>query len=199
VGLGRRSTVPGLLRPPGRLILAGRDPFSTLAAAYEEERVRYVVIGIAGINHYAQSAGLVFTTEDRDLFLPPDPTNALRAWRATTAAGFELWSGDEPLGAPLDDVLAEQVVSRKALVRAEGHGLQIDLTLVMAGFSFDDVWPRRRIFKVDGVDVPVASLKDIVGSKAAAGRPKDRLFLATHEDALKQLGRRRRGRLPGDR
>ena len=41
--------------------------------------------------------------------------------------------------------------------------------------------------------VPVASLKDIVVSKAAAGRPKDRLFLATHEEALRELGRRRRG------
>lgn len=64
----------------------------------------------------------------------------------------------------------------------------------MAGFTFDEVWPRRRVFTVEGVDVPVASLKDIVASKAAAGRPKDRLFLATHEEALRELGRRRRGR-----
>jgi hypothetical protein len=64
----------------------------------------------------------------------------------------------------------------------------------MAGFAFDDVWPRRRVFKVEGVEIPVASLKDIVASKAAAGRPKDRLFLATHEEALRELGRRRRGR-----
>ena len=45
------------------------------------------------------------------------------------------------------------------------------------------------MFKVGRVAVPVASLKDIV----AAGRPKDRLFLATHEEALRELGRRRRG------
>jgi hypothetical protein len=72
--------------------------------------------------------------------------------------------------------------------------LLIDLTLLMAGFDFEDVWPRRRVFKVEGVGVPVASLKDIVASKAAAGRPKDRLFLVTHEEALRELGRRRRGR-----
>jgi hypothetical protein len=71
--------------------------------------------------------------------------------------------------------------------------LLIDLTLVMAGLAFEDVWSRRRVFKVEGVEVPVASLKDIVASKAAAGRPKDRLFLATHEEALRELGRRRRG------
>jgi predicted nucleotidyltransferase len=164
-----------------------------LARALARARVRYVVIGVAGVNHYALTAGVLFTTRDRDLFLPPDPANALKAWQACGAEGFELWSGDEPLGKPLDEVLAKQVVSRRALVRAEGQGVLVDLSFVMAGFSFDEVWPRRRIFKVDGVDVPVASLKDIVASKAAVGRPKDRLFLATHEDALRQLGRRRRG------
>jgi len=155
--------------------------------------VRFVVIGVSGINHYAQTAGLVFTTQDRDLFLPADPKNELKAWQSCRGEGFELWCGDEPLGEPMDRVLAEQVVSRRALVRADGHGLLVDLSLVMAAFIFEDVWSRRRIFKVGRVAVPVASLKDIVASKAAAGRPKDRLFLATHEEALRELGRRRRG------
>jgi hypothetical protein len=35
---------------------------------------------------------------------------------------------------------------------------------------------------------PRARLRHIVESKAAAGRDKDRLFLATHEEALRQLG-----------
>jgi hypothetical protein len=149
--------------------------------------VRFVVIGVWGANYHAHSAGVIFTTEDRDLFLPPDPRNALRAWKACQAEGLELWCGDEPLGKPLDAVLATGVVSRRALVRAKGNDLLVDLTLVMAGFEFDDVWAKRRTFKVQGIDVPVAALSDIVASKAAAGRPKDQLFLATHEDALRQL------------
>ena len=108
--------------------------------------------------------------------------------------GFELWSGGEPLGQPLDTFLAEKVVSNRALVRASGNDLLIDLTLVMAGFEFEDIWARRRTFRVQGVDVPVAALSDIVASKAAVGRPKDQLFLATHEDALRQLLGTRFGR-----
>jgi hypothetical protein len=168
-------------------------PFPRLAAALSRAKVRFLVIGVSGINHYAQTAGLVFTTQDRDLFLPLDPGNELNVWQACRREGFDLWCGDEPLGEPMDRFLAERVVSRRALVRADGHGLLIDLTLVMAGYAFDVVWLRRRVFKVEGVEVPVASLKDIVASKAAVGRPKDRLFLATHEEALRELGRRRRG------
>jgi len=146
-----------------------------------------VLIGVAGANYYARSTGTVFTTEDRDLFLPAIPRNELSAWRVCRELGLELWCGDEPLGAPLDLVLAKAVVSRKALVRAEGERLTIDLTLVMAGFEFEAVWRNRRRFRVRGVSIPVARLTDIVASKAAAGRPKDRLFLATHEEALRDL------------
>jgi predicted nucleotidyltransferase len=163
------------------------EAFPQLIRALLKAKVRFVLIGIAGANYFAETAGLVFTTQDRDLFLPPDPRNELTAWKVFRAEGLELWSGDEPLGEPLDAFLAEKVVSNRALVRAQGNDLLVDLTLVMAGFEFDDVWSRRRTFKVQGVAVPVASLSDIVASKAAAGRPKDQLFLATHEDALRQL------------
>jgi hypothetical protein len=78
-------------------------------------------------------------------------------------------------------------VSQRALVRAESGDLQIDFALVMEGFDFETVWRERRIFKVERVEIPVARLSHIVASKAAAGRPKDHLFLATHEQALQSL------------
>lgn len=168
------------------------EPFVSLAAALYRRRVRFLVIGVWGVNYYG-SGSTHFHTEDRDLFLPLEPANELKAWRVCRGEGFDLWCGDEPLGEPMDRFLAEQIVSRRALVRADGHGLLVDLTLVMADFDFDDVWARRRVFKVEGVPFPVASLRDIVASKAAVGRPKDRLFLATHEEALRELGKRRRG------
>lgn len=163
------------------------DPFARLARALKKARVRFVLIGIAGADYYARSAGLLFTTQDWDLFLPPDAANELRAWKACEAAGLELWLGDEPLGQPLDRFLAEQIVSRRALVRGVSRELQIDLALVMEGFEFEKVWRQRRIFKVDRVGIPVARLSHIVASKAATGRLKDQLFLATHEEALRSL------------
>jgi hypothetical protein len=65
--------------------------------------------------------------------------------------------------------------------------LDVDFTLVMAGFEFETVFARRRIFEIEGVRVGVARLGDIVASKAAAGREKDRLFLAAHAEALRSL------------
>jgi hypothetical protein len=89
-------------------------------------------------------------------------------------------------------LLAERVVSGRTLIRATDDGeLAVDLTLVMAGFEFDEVWRERRIFRMGQTDIPVARLEHIVRSKHAAGRDKDRLFLATHRDALEQMLRGR--------
>ena len=162
--------------------------FARLLRRLNQQQIRYVIIGVAGANYYSRSGAEVFTTKDRDLFLPPDPSNLLNAWIASRELGYELWSGDEPLGEPLDSWLAERVVSQRANTTAiHSVGIAVDLTLVMAGFDFDTVWNERKTFRVDDVEIPVARLSHIVESKAKANRPKDRLFLATWEEALRNL------------
>jgi hypothetical protein len=102
--------------------------------------------------------------------------------------GLELLCGREPLDQPRDRFLAERVVTSRASVRAtDGAGLDVDLTLVMAGFDFEAVWAERRVFRVGAVEIPVARLGHIVESKRRAGREKDRLFLVTHAEAIRDL------------
>lgn len=166
-------------------------PLAPLARELAAHSVLYVLIGVSGANLYGPAGQAVFTTDDIDLFLPPDPDNLLRAWNACESAVLDLQLGDEPLDASRDRWLAERVVERRVLTRARGpNDLQVDLTLVMQGFDFDTVWKERRDFLVEGVRVPTARLLHILESKHLAGRPKDHLFLATHKDALEQLLRK---------
>jgi len=169
--------------------------FAPLARALAERGVRYLLIGVSGVNLHAHGAGVVFTTQERDVFLPPEAPNLLDAWRACEACGLSLWSAGEPLDEPRDGFLAERLVERAALTRAsDGADLQVDLTFSMTGFTFEDAWRERTTFALAGVSVPVARLTHIVASKAAAGRDKDRLFLATHAEALRELLGRDGGR-----
>lgn len=164
------------------------DPFACLIRELREGDVRFVVIGVWGANYYASSGDTLFTTADKDLFLPLDAGNLLRAWKVCDAASLSLWSGDEPLDVPRDMELAQSVVATRAMTMAtDNTGLQVDLTLVMSGFDFEEVWRQRRTFVVDDIDIPVARLTDIVRSKARADREKDRLFLATHCEAIDKL------------
>jgi hypothetical protein len=111
------------------------DPFARLVKRLRHARVRFAVVGVASVNYYAQAAGQIFTTLDRDLFLPPVSANLLRCWRGCLSEGLALWASEEPLGSALDRPLADQVVSNRALVRAVGRDLQVDLTLLWPGSS----------------------------------------------------------------
>lgn len=163
------------------------DPFVALLHGLTQRRVRYVTIGVWGANYFAHVGEAVFLTKDRDLFLPPDPANLLASWQASEEAGLELWCGREPLDQPRDHWLAQRVVQNRALTVAIGpKNLQVDLTLVMAAFEFEQVWAERRTFEDGGAEVHVARLRHIVDSKAAAARSKDRDFLDTHAEALER-------------
>lgn len=150
--------------------------------------VRFVAIGVWGANFYARTPAGVLQTQDTDFFLPAEPGNLLKAWEACDATGLSLWVSDEPLDRPRDTVLARAICMRRALTRASDEGdLLVDFTLVMAGFEFEQVWKERRSFRAEGIEIPVARLTHIVQSKAAAGRDKDRLFLATLAEELQHL------------
>jgi hypothetical protein len=152
------------------------DPFLDLVRALHHHRVRFVLIGVSGVNYYASRGSLLFTTADHDLFLPLDTPNTLGACHAAESRGLELSAGVEPLDVPHDETVARAVVDRRALV--------------MAGFDFETVWQERRTFVADGTQLPVARLAHIINSKATAGRQKHRLFLATYAEGLEALLKR---------
>ncbi len=163
-------------------------PFLALIDALDAARVRFVLIGVAGANYYAPRGGATFYTQDRDLFLPLDAVNLLAAWSACERTGFEMTTSSTPLDRPRDHWLAEQVISRRALTTGVLEGAPpVDLTLIMAGFEFEDVWRERRVFVDEGLNIPVARLLHIVESKARAGRAKDHYFLTAHGAELSRL------------
>ena len=162
--------------------------FPALVGALNRRGVRFVLIGVWGANFHARDASALFTTLDYDLFLPPSPDNLLEAWRACDEIGLSLEAAGEPLDTPRDRALAAAVIRRRASVTATGQDeFAVDFSLVMSAFEFEAVWDERRVFLVEGEELPVARLSHIIRSKAAANRPKDRLFLATHAEALRQM------------
>ncbi len=85
--------------------------------------------------------------------------------------------------------------SAESLARVRVGNLQteigdLDLTFVPDGTQgYDDLARDVVVMEVRGISVPVASLADVIRSKEAAGRPRDRAALP----ALRELLSRRLG------
>jgi hypothetical protein len=163
-------------------------PRTRLFEALGERRVRYLVIGVGGVNMHAAVEGAELKTQDLDLFLPLDPANLERAWEACEHAGWTLWSSGEPLDQPHDLLIASRVVQQRALTTARAQGaLPTDLSLVMGNFEFEDVWLRRTWYREAHAHVDLCRLADIVAAKQEAGRLKDHDFLAENRKLLDRL------------
>lgn len=118
--------------------------------------VRYLFIGKSG----AILLGYPDTTQDADLFLDKTPENG----RAVVAALCDL-------GFQLTDAEAAEVEHGKDFVQLRNGPFDVDLVFAPDGIErFDDAWARR----VDVEGFPVCHPDDIIASKAAANRVKDR-------------------------
>lgn len=163
-------------------------PRTRLFESLNHREVRYLVIGVGGVNMHARHSTRPLRTGDLDLFLPLDAQNLMRTWEACELAGWTLWSSGEPLDQPRDLLVATRVVRLRALTTARVESeLPTDLTFVMGSFDFEDVWLRRTGSLEEYAHVELARLADILAAKKHANRPKDRNFLAENSAILADL------------
>ena len=123
---------------------------------FARHRVRYLFIGKSA----AILLGFPDTTQDADLFVEKGPDNC----RAIVAALREL-------GFRLNEQQAAEIVRGKDFVQLKNGPFDLDLIFAPDGIeSFQQSWQRR----VDVAGFPVCHLDDIIASKQATGRVKDR-------------------------
>jgi len=130
-------------------------------AAFESERVEYVVFGAAAIN----LLGLPRATEDLDVFIAPTPENIERLKRALRGV-FDDPSIDEITS---DDLLGEYPAVQ--YVPPEGTFYMDILTRLGEVYRFDNVASQRVDF--GGLQVTVATPAMLYEMKKSTVRPKD--------------------------
>src|SRR4051812_28531689 len=124
--------------------------------AFARHGVRYLFIGKSG----AILLGFPDTTQDADLFLERSDANGQAAAAAVRELGFTL-----------TDDQAGEIHRGKDFVQLKDGPFDLDLVFAPDGIErFADAWGRR--VEVEGF--PVCHPDDIIASKAATNRVKDR-------------------------
>jgi hypothetical protein len=137
-----------------------------------EHGVRYVLVGgYAAVIH-----GSPYVTFDVDVVPDRSDENTERLSRALEAMHARIWSASEPEGIPFGHD-SRSIREANVWNLVTDHG-RLDLTFVPSGTEgYDDLVRDAVRLTILDVDVRVASLADVIRSKEAAGRDKDRLVL----------------------
>ena len=123
---------------------------------FRAHQVRYLFIGKSG----AILLGFPDTTQDADLFVERSAAN-----------GKALVAALRQLGFALTEAQAGDIERGKDFVQLKNGPFDLDLVFAPDGIErFEDAW-RRRV-EVEGF--PVCHIDDIIASKAATNRQKDR-------------------------
>jgi hypothetical protein len=124
--------------------------------AFDRHGCRYLFIGKSG----AILLGFPDTTQDADLFVEKSPTNGRALIAALRELGFSL-NADQ----------ADEVERGKDFVQLKNGPFDLDLVFAPDGIErFEDAWRRRVVVE----NFPVCSIDDIIASKQASNRQKDR-------------------------
>jgi hypothetical protein len=124
--------------------------------ALGRHRVRYLFIGKSG----AILLGFPDTTQDADLFIDRSPENGRALAAALRQLGFALTTEQ-----------SADIEQGKDFVQLKNGPFDLDLVFAPDGIEgFEDAWLRH----VDVEGFPVCHIDDIIASKEAANRQRDR-------------------------
>ncbi len=144
-----------------------------LGRILNQHHVRYLFFGKSG----AILLGFSDTTQDVDLYVEKEIENCGKLVAALLELGFRLTEEEQA-----------EIKRGKDFVQLRNGPFDVDLVFAPDGIeSFGDAWKRR----LERYGFPVASIDDIVRSKQAADRQKDRESLPrllSFQEWFKQRG-----------
>jgi predicted nucleotidyltransferase len=142
--------------------------FRDLLSALADTNVEYLVVGGWAVGYHAEPR----FTKDLDVFIGPSNENLDAVARALAK-----------FGAPGDIVDTLRGLGPDEFLFLGASPVRIDILRRVDGVVFADAYARRVTVQWDGVPVSLISFDDLVASKRAAGRERDKRDLKLLEAA----------------
>ena len=132
--------------------------FSDLLRVFNDNNVRYLVIGGYALVQYAEPR----FTKDLDLWISTDAANAGAVFQALSE-----------FGAPLQGMTEKDFAEDGYFYQMGIPPVRVDILMGIPGIQFDEAWERRNQVIFDQLPVNFISRDDLITAKRAAGRPQD--------------------------
>jgi predicted nucleotidyltransferase len=147
--------------------------------ALSDEKVKFILVGA-----YALAAhGYPRATMDIDIWVMPSPENADAVLRALRR-----------FGAPLHNLTKEDLQKDGTIFQIGVAPRRIDIITAATGLQFEETYRNSISVNIEGVEVHIPSVEDLIRNKRATGRTKD-LADAESLESLKNSERTRIDRM----
>lgn len=146
------------------------NDYKEMLQCLSEEEVKFLLVGAYALAVH----GFPRATKDIDFFVWATPENAANLMRALVK-----------FGAPIEDISESDFSSEGVIFQIGNSPRRIDIITTIDGVKFDQAYVNRTMFSIEGLQVPVISLEDLIVNKRASGRAQDLADLEKLESQLK--------------
>lgn len=134
------------------------NDYKEMLQCLSEEGVKFLLVGAYALAVH----GFPRATKDIDFFVWATPENAANLMRALLK-----------FGAPLDGVSESDFSSEGVIFQIGNSPRRIDIITAIDGVEFNLAYSKRLMFSIEGLQVPVISMEDLIVNKRASGRTQD--------------------------
>jgi len=144
------------------------EDYRDMLHALSDEKVEFLLVGA-----YALAAhGYPRATMDIDIWVMPSPQNAEAVLKALGR-----------FGAPLLNLAKEDLQKEGTVFQIGVAPRRIDIITAASGLQFEEAYARSLSVTIEGIEVRILSIDDIIRNKRASGRTKDLADAETLESA----------------
>ena len=149
--------------------------YKDMLRSLSDENVKFIIVGA-----YALAAhGYPRATMDIDIWVMPSPENADAVMRALSR-----------FGAPLQNLTKEDLLTAGTVFQIGVAPRRIDIITAASGLQFEPTYRNSISVNIEGIEVRIPSIADLILNKKATGRTKD-LADAEALESLKNAQHRR--------
>lgn len=134
------------------------EDYRDILQALSDEKVKFILIGA-----YALAAhGYPRATMDIDIWVMPSPDNAEAVLRALRC-----------FGASLQNLTKKDLEEDGTVFQIGVAPRRIDIITAATGLKFEHTYQNSVLVNIDGIDVHIPSIADLIINKRATGRTRD--------------------------
>lgn len=146
------------------------DDYKEMLQCLSEEDVKFLLVGAYALAVH----GFPRATKDIDFFVWATPANAANLMRALAK-----------FGAPMEGISESDFSLEGVIFQIGNSPRRIDIITTIDGITFDQAYANKTIFTIEGLQIPVISLEDLIANKRASGRKQDLADVEKLESQLK--------------
>jgi len=134
------------------------EDYRDMLHVLSEEKVKFILVGA-----YALAAhGYPRATMDIDIWVMPSPENADAVLRSLSR-----------FGAPLNNLTKEDLLRAGTIFQIGVAPRRIDIITTASGLQFETAYQNSTPVNIEGIEVRIPSIDDLILNKRAIGRTKD--------------------------